>query len=71
MLLEAAEKDNLEVLKLMSNQMEGLSDVEVASRIKFSGLNEVAGEKPLSWLTHLFNNVKNPLIILLAVLYLM
>ena len=66
--MDAAGKDNLAVLKLMSTQMEGISEVEAASRIKLYGLNEVASEKKLSWLMHLFNNVKNPLVILLTVL---
>lgn len=67
-LLEAARKDNPEALKLMSSRMEGLSEEEAVSRLKLYGLNEVASEKRISWLMHLFNNMKNPLVILLTVL---
>ena len=46
----------------------GLSQSEAELRLSKYGLNEVAKEKPLSPWRRLLNNLKNPLVILLAIL---
>lgn len=67
-LLDAARKENEEVLRGLKTQMEGLSESEAALRIKAHGFNEIVSEKPKSKLMHLWNNLKNPLVILLTIL---
>lgn len=47
---------------------EGLSQQEALIRLQQYGLNEVAREKPLSPLNRFWNHLKNPLVILLAIL---
>ncbi|MBN8852043.1 MAG: magnesium-translocating P-type ATPase [Sphingobacteriales bacterium] len=46
----------------------GLSNTEAQKRLEEYGYNEIAREKPLSWWKRLWNNIKNPLVILLLVL---
>lgn len=67
-LLEIANNDNTYALKHLKTRLDGLTEKEIAWRIKNNELNEVAKEKPQSNLQHLINNLKDPLIILLAVL---
>ena len=67
-LLEIAGLEADAVLKLLKTQSTGLSEGEASSRIKQTGLNEIAREKRQSVLMHLLSNLKNPLVILLAVL---
>ena len=67
-------KDSLIALKLEDIKSrvgffpEGLTQVEADFRLKKYGFNEVAKEKPLSPWRRLLNNLKNPLVILLAIL---
>ena len=67
-LLDKARKDNDAVLKELKSRLTGLSVAEANGRIKRYGLNEIACEKRQSPLRRLLDNVKNPLIILLATL---
>jgi Mg2+-importing ATPase len=67
-LLEMASLETDTVLKRLETQLTGLTNAEANSRVKQYGLNEIAREKHTSVLKHLFNNVKNPLILLLAAL---
>ena len=67
-LLDKARKDNDAVLKELESRLTGLSVAEANGRIKRYGLNEIAREKRQSPLRRLLDNVKNPLIILLATL---
>lgn len=64
--MAAAEKED--VLKQLGTQLSGLEEAEANLRIRQYGLNEIAREKKKSVLTHLINNLKNPLVILLSVL---
>ncbi len=67
-LLEKARADTDTVLKELGSQLDGLSEVEAASRLKQVGPNEIAREKRQSALMRLLDNVKNPLVILLTAL---
>ncbi|NNM59628.1 MAG: magnesium-translocating P-type ATPase [Legionellales bacterium] len=46
----------------------GLSEQEVADKLKIAGINEVALAKPTRWWTHLWHCYKNPFNLLLSVL---
>ena len=67
-LLEKARADTDTVLKELGSQLDGLSEVEAASRLKQYGPNGIAREKRQSALMRLLDNVKNPLVILLTAL---
>ena len=56
------------ILKKMSTSINGLSDAEVKKRQEEFGLNEVAREPAPSFLSRLFNEIKNPLVLLLLAL---
>jgi Mg2+-importing ATPase len=60
-LLEKARADTDTVLKELLSQLDGLSEVEAATRLKQVGPNEIAREKRQSALMRLLDNVKNPL----------
>ena len=65
-LLETARKESDVVLKELKSQSGGLSTAEAEARIKRDGLNEIAREKRQSPLMRLWDNVRNPLVILLT-----
>jgi len=67
-LFEKARADTESVLKVLDSQPGGLSEAEVASRLKQVGTNEIAREKHQSALMRLSSNVKNPLVLLLLAL---
>jgi Mg2+-importing ATPase len=67
-ILEAARKETDAVLNDLESHMNGLSSTEAEARVKRYGLNEIAREKRQSPLRRLLDNVKNPLVILLAAL---
>lgn len=67
-LLKMAMMESDDVLKALNTQQTGLTEDDVNLRIKQHGLNEIAREKRESVLMHLWNNLKNPLVILLSVL---
>jgi len=64
--MATAEKDD--VLRQLDTQLKGLQEDEANLRIKQYGFNEIARKKKKSALMHFFNNLKNPLVILLSVL---
>jgi Mg2+-importing ATPase len=67
-LLKMARAEGDAVLKELGSQLGGLSEAEAKSRLKQYGLNELAREKHQSVLRRLFNNIKNPLVLLLSAL---
>src|SRR5512139_2626345 len=67
-LLEKARVDVDAALKELESRLTGLSVAEVEVRIKRDGLNEIGREKRPSPLMRLWDNVKNPLVILLIAL---
>ena len=67
-LLDIAGRDVDDVLKLFDTSIKGLTETEAARRLKKSGLNEIAREKPLKWYIQLLKTVTNPLSLLLIVL---
>jgi Mg2+-importing ATPase len=67
-LLEKARVNVDTALKDLESRLSGLSTAEVEARIKRDGLNEIGREKRPSPLMRLWDNVKNPLVILLTAL---
>lgn len=67
-LLENAKLTSDQVLQKLNTTLNGLSESEVETRLEQFGRNEVAREKKNTWLNELWDNVKNPLVILLIVL---
>src|SRR5277367_4427489 len=67
-LAEAATKEASEVLQTLVTSANGLSELEVAARLEKYGPNEVAQEKKHGWLLRLWVAVRNPLVILLAII---
>ncbi len=67
-LLEKARVNVDTALKDLESRLSGLSAAEVEARIKRDGLNEIGREKRPSPLMRLWDNVKNPLVILLIAL---
>jgi Mg2+-importing ATPase len=65
-LLEMAREESDAVLKKLESQSSGLSATEAEARVKRYGLNEIAREKRQSPLMRLWDNVRNPLVILLT-----
>ncbi|SHI65948.1 magnesium-translocating P-type ATPase [Parasporobacterium paucivorans] len=70
-LLEMANLETESVLGHLETRLAGLSTSDADLRLKRYGVNEFAKEKRLSVLMHLVNNLKNPLVILLAALALL
>jgi len=67
-LLEMAEREIDVVLERLGTHLTGLRQVDADLRLQQYGLNEIAREKRQSVTMHLLNNLKNPLVILLAAL---
>jgi len=67
-LVNSARAEIPAVLKQLNTRMDGLTLPDVEERLEQYGRNEVAKEKKRTWLTRLWENVKNPLVILLVVL---
>src|SRR5512141_2987538 len=63
-----ARADTETVLKDLDSRLTGLTAAEVETRLKRAGLNEIAREKHRSPLLRLWDNVRNPLVILLIAL---
>lgn len=57
-----------EVFKDLNTSEKGLTASSVRTRLKKFGLNEVVREKPSTWYALLFNNFKNPFVVLLIFL---
>ncbi len=67
-LLEAARRDAADALTLCRSAGEGLTQVEAERRLVAYGPNEIATQKPEGWSIRLLHALRNPLVILLAVL---
>jgi P-type Mg2+ transporter len=67
-LVENAHKDISAVFEQLNTSPNGLNSGEVEARLEIYGANEVAREKRITWYMRLWDNVKNPLVILLIVL---
>ena len=66
--MDAARADAATALTQLNTTSNGLSPQEVETRLEEYGPNVVAKEKRQTWLMRLWDNVKNPLVILLIVL---
>jgi Mg2+-importing ATPase len=67
-LVENAQKDLSAVFEQLNTSPSGLTAGEVETRLENYGPNEVAREKRITWYIRLWDNLKNPLVILLVVL---
>src|SRR5271154_5402719 len=65
---DAATQETAEVLQRLNTSSSGLSQTEAEARLAQYGPNEVAQEKQHGWLLRLWVAVRNPLVILLAVI---
>ncbi|HEY4364610.1 MAG TPA: magnesium-translocating P-type ATPase [Bryobacteraceae bacterium] len=66
--LDAARSDEATLLRALQTAPAGLTQVEASRRVREVGLNEVAQEKAEGWFLRLLRILRNPLVILLAVL---
>jgi Mg2+-importing ATPase len=67
-LIEDAHKDISAVFEQLDTSQSGLTSGQVETRQETYGPNEVARERHITWLMRLWDNLKNPLVILLVVL---
>jgi Mg2+-importing ATPase len=67
-LAESAHIDIPSILAQLKTSQNGLSQAEAEARLEQDGPNVVAKEKHRTWLVRLWENIKNPLVILLMVL---
>src|ERR1700730_17407889 len=67
-LLEASKEDLMSVFETLGTTPEGLTEPEVAERLKTHGRNTVAHERATAWPVMLLNNFRNPFILVLFVL---
>lgn len=67
-MLAIAYEQTSDVLELLGSTSAGLSSEEAAERLERFGPNEITRENRQTWYARLFDNVKNPLTILLIVL---
>jgi Mg2+-importing ATPase len=67
-LVDRAHTEVASILGQLNSTPDGLNQAEVEARLEQYGPNEVAKEKRRTWFLRLWDNVKNPLVILLAVL---
>jgi Mg2+-importing ATPase len=65
---DAATGETAEILQRLNTSPAGLSEEEAAERLEVFGPNEVAQEKQHGWLRRLWMAVRNPLVILLAII---
>jgi P-type Mg2+ transporter len=66
--LEAARKSGEELFRDLRTDPNGLTQVEAEERSRTTGPNEIAQEKAAGWPIRLLRIVRNPLVILLAIL---
>ena len=66
--LDAARKDNDELLRDLRTSLGGLTQAEAEERQRTAGVNEVAQERKQGWPVRLLKIVRNPLVILLTTL---
>ncbi len=67
-LVESAHQDLSAVYEQLHTSPNGLTAGEVETRLETYGPNAVASEKRTTWYVRLWDNLKNPLVILLTVL---
>ena len=65
-LLRAARESSDELLARLNSNAEGLSALQSELSLAKVGPNQIAHEKPVSWVLQLFKTFKNPLVVLLA-----
>src|SRR5580698_11375457 len=68
LLNDAAASQIADVLQRLNTSLEGLNEEEVAERLEIFGPNEVGQEKKHGWLYRLWVAVRNPLVVLLAII---
>jgi Mg2+-importing ATPase len=66
--LDAAGKDGDDLLRFLHSAPAGLTEADAEARARTSGPNEVAQQRPRGWFIRLLIILRNPLVILLAVL---
>jgi len=66
--LEASRKDGEALLRDLRTSPQGLTQAEAEERARTTGLNEVAQERKQGWPGRLLRIIRNPLVILLAIL---
>ena len=67
-LMDSARADIPAVFTQFNTSVHGLAQAEVERRMEQYGPNEVAREKRQTWLPRLWENIRNPLVILLVIL---
>jgi Mg2+-importing ATPase len=67
-LMESARADTATVLNRLNTSQNGLSQEEIETRLEQYGFNEIIREKRQTVFIRLWDNVKNPLVILLLIL---
>jgi len=67
-LLRAARASSDDLLARLNTSPEGLSALQAELRLARVGPNEIAHEKPVSWVVQLLKTFRNPLVFLLAAL---
>jgi Mg2+-importing ATPase len=65
---EAARTDRDAALRMCGSATEGLTQAEAEHRLEVHGPNEIATQRPVGWPVRLLHTLRNPLVILLAVL---
>ena len=65
---QAARTNREEALRLCNSGVDGLTQAEAERRLALHGPNEIATQRPVGWPVRLLHTLKNPLVILLAVL---
>jgi Mg2+-importing ATPase len=67
-LISSANMPLPELYQQLNTTDQGLNEIEVEARLAKFGKNEVAREERLTWWRRLFNNIRDPLVILLTFL---
>jgi Mg2+-importing ATPase len=68
-LISNFETDNMElIMKSLNTNINGLNEDEAEKRLDIYGLNQLESEKKKSVFARILDNIKNPLVILLAIL---
>ena len=66
--LDAARKDGAQLLRSLRTSPQGLTQTEGEERVRTAGPNEVAQERRQRWPIRLLKILRNPLVVLLAIL---
>jgi P-type Mg2+ transporter len=65
---EAARTDRDDAVRFCESALDGLAQAEAERRLETHGANEIAAQRPVGWPIRLLHTLRNPLVILLAVL---